>query len=109
MLNVHAGIGKVHMKKRSIKTQRIASSRRLPARQLCTAAAVLEAIECITTIPRESIDVTVHEGWVRLQGTLPDWSQKETVDNIVRRVPGVKGLVSLIEVEPSYRHKEIHI
>jgi osmotically-inducible protein OsmY len=84
---------------RALKTKRTVSAPRTVGKNT-TAAAVLEAIECLTTIPRESIAVTVHGGWVRIKGTLPDWSQRETVDHIVRGVPGVKGLISLIEVNP---------
>jgi osmotically-inducible protein OsmY len=65
-----------------------------------TVQEILEAIDCITTVPREAIEVTVHHGWVRLEGVLLAWGQKEMVDHIVRNVPGVKGLISLIRVEP---------
>jgi len=84
--------------KRTSKPKRKPLASRAP-RKKGTAVAVLDAIECITTVPRGALDVTVHQGWVRLEGSLPDWSQKETVDEIVRRLPGVKGLVSLIRVE----------
>ena len=66
------------------------------------AAAILNAIECITTASRESLTVTVHDGWVRLEGNLPCWNQKETVDQVVRHLPGVKGLISLIHVAPQH-------
>lgn len=94
--------------KRSLKPRRTVSAPRVAPRDQTTSA-VLEAIDCITTVPHESIAVTVYEGWVRLEGTLPDWSQKETVDNIVRHVPGVKGLISLIQVTPFYPHNEIQL
>ena len=64
-----------------------------------TMTAVLNAIECIVTVPRDSIKVTVDAGWVRLEGTVNDWSQKETVDNLVRRVPGVRGVLSLLQAQ----------
>lgn len=64
-----------------------------------TAAEVRNAIECITTVPPGSLNVTVHQGWVRIEGKLSGWNQKDSVDNIARQVPGVKGLISLIRVE----------
>jgi osmotically-inducible protein OsmY len=73
------------------------------------AETVIDAIECITTVPVESIHVTVNQGWVRLEGALPAWSQKETVDNIVRNVRGVKGLISLIRVEPFQSQKRTRL
>ena len=81
--------------------------RRIPERQTPDserAATILNAIECITTAPRECLTVTVHDGWVRLEGTLPCWSQKETVDDVVRHLPGVKGIVSLIHVAPQHSY-----
>ena len=85
--------------KRAIK-----SKKNIPALQKASgdepvAAAVLNAIDCITTIHRETLRVTVHQGWVRLEGTVPNWNQKETVDSVVRHMPGVKGLISLIQIE----------
>jgi osmotically-inducible protein OsmY len=103
-LELRAGIGKLNFTKGVFMKRAIKSKKKVPTAQFygkenCTTAAVLNAIECVTTIPQDSLTVTVHEGWVRLEGILPDWSQKETVDNIVRHVPGVNGLISLIRVE----------
>lgn len=64
------------------------------------AANILNAIECITTAPRECLIVTVRDGWVRLEGTVPCWSQRDTVDEVVRHLPGVKGTVNMIHVAP---------
>jgi osmotically-inducible protein OsmY len=95
------------MKPRLPKKRKVPDSAEPPRDN--TAASVLEAIDCITTVPREALTITVHEGWVRLEGTLPDWSQKEIVDNVVRHVAGVKGLISLIHVQQPSLPKPIHI
>jgi osmotically-inducible protein OsmY len=77
---------------------------RVEAHDSARAAQILNAIECITTASRESLSVTVDNGWVRLEGTLPCWNQKETVDEVVRQLPGVRGLVSLIYVAPQHSY-----
>jgi osmotically-inducible protein OsmY len=85
--------------KRSIKSKKNTPAPQPAIDDKVFDAAVLNAIDRITTIPREALTVTTYEGWVRLEGTLPNWNQKETVDNVVRHTPGVKGLISLIRVE----------
>ena len=63
------------------------------------AAQVMKAIECLTTIPTESLSVSVHDGWVYLQGELTDQHQKEFVGEVVQHLEGVNGVTNLIEVE----------
>ena len=85
--------------KRTTKSKRNVRAAEITKGDRNTATAVLNAIDCITTIPRETLTVTIHQGWVRLEGTLPNWNQKDTVDKVVRHTPGVKGLISLIQVQ----------
>lgn len=61
-------------------------------------AAALNAIEWLTTIPPEAICLSVHNGWVNLEGTL-EWShQRDTLGEVIRHVPGVKGLTNSIRL-----------
>lgn len=53
------------------------------------AATALEAIKWITTIPAESVAVTVSKGRLFLDGAVECWSQKEAVESAVRDLPGV--------------------
>jgi len=62
------------------------------------AAAAVEAIETLTTVPLESIKVTAHNGWLRLEGTV-DWQhQRTTVEEVTRNLVGVEGVKDLIRV-----------
>ena len=65
------------------------------------AAAAVDAIECITTIPHEAIEISVRAGWLTLRGAVQSGTQKEMVEHIVSRLAGVKGVIDLIVLEPS--------
>ena len=65
-----------------------------------TANEITDALECITTIPVESLKVTVNEDWVCLQGTLKDRHQKEVAAEVVQRMSGVRGVTNLIKIDP---------
>jgi len=68
----------------------------------CRAAAeVTDAIQCITTIPTESLSVRVREGWVFLGGELKSRHEKDFVAEVVRHLPGVRGVTNLIVVDLS--------
>lgn len=62
-------------------------------------AASFNAIEWLTTIPPEAIRLSVHSGWVNLEGTV-EWShQRDTVLEVIRHVPGVKGVSNFITLK----------
>ena len=61
---------------------------------------ITNAIQWITTIPVESLRVTVNEDWVCLQGTLKDRHQKEVAAEVVQRLSGVRGVTNLIKIDP---------
>jgi osmotically-inducible protein OsmY len=67
---------------------------------LRNATEVMKAIECLTTIPMESLSVRVIDGWVYLSGELRDHHQKRFVGDVVQDLDGVNGVTNLIEVEP---------
>lgn len=64
------------------------------------ATEVKDAIECLTTIPTESISIRVQDGLVYLTGALRDRHQKEFVGDVVQHLAGVNGVINLIAVEP---------
>jgi osmotically-inducible protein OsmY len=64
------------------------------------ATEIKNAIQCITTIPVESLSVTVNEDWVCLQGTLKDRHQKEVATKVVQQLSGVRGVTNLIKIDP---------
>ena len=61
--------------------------------ELATAAA--DAIECLTTIPLETIQVTARNGWLQLEGTVAREQQRITLEEVTRRLPGVRGVIRL--------------
>ena len=62
------------------------------------AAAAVDAIEWLTTVPQETIKVTVRNGWLYLEGTV-DWRhQRTTVEEVTRHLPGVQGVIDSITI-----------
>lgn len=61
---------------------------------------VTAAIQWLTTIPSESIEVAVHEGWVSLRGTVAAPHQRKTIEDVLRALPEVRGVENLIELHP---------
>ncbi len=60
---------------------------------------VREAIVRITTVPAETIEITAHEGWVVLEGTVNNSMQREVIEHVARHSEGVHGVVDLITVD----------
>ena len=64
------------------------------------AAAAVQALRSDVFVPADKIDITVSKGCVTLRGTL-DWQfQKEDAEKVLRRLPGVKGVLNPITVKP---------
>lgn len=57
------------------------------------AAAAVDAIDVLTTVSHESIKITAHNGWLRLEGTVAGRHQRIVLDEITRNLPGVQGVV----------------
>jgi osmotically-inducible protein OsmY len=64
------------------------------------AAAAASQIEWATTIPEETVKITVREGFVTLDGTVEWWYQKDAAERAVQTLFGVKGVSNLIEIKP---------
>jgi osmotically-inducible protein OsmY len=84
---------------------------RLPASEersdVDIAAEVVRALERNALIPIENLDVTVSKGWVTLKGQVEWQYQKEDAENVVRRIPGVKGITNLLIVKPRVSTAEL--
>jgi len=60
------------------------------------AAAAADAIEVLTTVPTESLKVTARNGWLYLEGAV-DWRhQRVIVEDVIRHLPGVRGVTDEI-------------
>lgn len=64
------------------------------------AATAIETIQWLTTISSETLNIEVQNGWIHLGGTV-QWShQRDTLVDLLRRVPGVKGIRNQLVVKP---------
>ena len=64
------------------------------------AQAVLNALEWHVWVPHvDTIKVSVQQGWVTLEGTVDAKFQRQSADDAVRYLTGVKGLNNLISVK----------
>src|SRR2546421_6268734 len=58
------------------------------------------AIKSQLPISSEHIKVVVKNGWVTLEGQVEWQYQRNTAENAVRRIKGVKGVTNLIQLKP---------
>jgi osmotically-inducible protein OsmY len=56
------------------------------------AAAATNQINWATLIPPGTVQVTVREGWIELEGEVDGWHQKTLAGDVVRHLSGVKGM-----------------
>jgi osmotically-inducible protein OsmY len=69
-----------------------------------------DAVTAIRTrlpISAERIKVVVQNGWIKLEGELEWHYQRESAENAVRWIKGVKGVSNFIRVEPRVQPTEI--
>jgi osmotically-inducible protein OsmY len=71
------------------------------------AHAVVEALKWQAHVPNEALDVTVHDGWVTLKGTLDYRYQQDEAERLVRNMMGVRGLTSQIRTRPSLKPRDV--
>jgi osmotically-inducible protein OsmY len=71
------------------------------------ATAALNQIGWSTTVPTETVMVTVDKGWITLEGEVEWWHQKNAVERVVRYMSGVKGVTNSISISPKVSKKEV--
>jgi osmotically-inducible protein OsmY len=59
---------------------------------------IIDELDFEPSIDSADIGVAVEDGIVTLTGHVPTYAQKVTVEDVVRRVKGVKGIAEEIEV-----------
>ena len=64
------------------------------------AAAAVDALKWITTVPKDTVKITVRDGWLTLEGAVDAWHQKGAAEEAVRDRAGVKGVTNLIVINP---------
>ena len=65
------------------------------------AAAAAHKIEWATTIPKGTVEITVRNGWIILEGEVEWWYQKNAAETVVRSISGVRGVSSSISIKPT--------
>lgn len=71
------------------------------------AQAALSALKWTSAIPADSIDVTVTNGWVSLQGQVPWDYQRVIAGNVVRDLKGVRGVTNGLTIEPRAKASDV--
>ncbi|WP_251881305.1 BON domain-containing protein [Achromobacter sp. Marseille-Q4954] len=78
---------------------RMAADKQLADDQIASRA--LSIIAWDSTIPDGKVQVSVHKGWVTLNGSVEWFYQREAAAHAVHKLSGVTGISNLIEVAPS--------
>lgn len=64
------------------------------------AAAALKALKASVTVPVDTIQVVVSDGWITLEGEVLSHHQRECAEDAVRNLWGLKGINNAIWVHP---------
>jgi osmotically-inducible protein OsmY len=71
------------------------------------AAAAVDAVKWISTVPEDTVKITVRDGWLSLEGAVEGWHQKSAAQEAVRNLAGVKGVINLIAIKPKVASMDI--
>lgn len=71
------------------------------------AEAAINQIDWSTTIPQGTVEVTVRNGWITLEGEVEWWYQKNAAGSLVKQMAGVKGVSNSISISPKVTKKEV--
>lgn len=71
------------------------------------AEAAIRAMEWSTSVPHDQVKARVENGWVTLEGKV-DWRfQRDSAEEAIRLLAGVRGVTNLITVEPAVTPGEV--
>ena len=65
------------------------------------AAAAAHKMDWATTIPTGTVQITVRNGWIILEGEVEWWYQKNAAETVMRSIAGVHGVSSSISIKPT--------
>ena len=71
------------------------------------ASAAINQIDWSTTIPQGTVEVTVRNGWITLEGEVEWWYQKNAAGSLVKQMAGVKGVSNSISISPKVTKHEV--
>lgn len=70
---------------------------------------IMHSMKINSTVLHEQIEVSLHEGFVTLEGKV-DWCfQRDAAEACARSVAGIRRLINDIEVKPTVSPAEVHI
>jgi osmotically-inducible protein OsmY len=81
----------------------ILSARSAPRTDAAIVRAIANTLSWYTAVPANAIHANVHDGWVKLSGTVAHANQKLAAERVVRLIYGVQGVFSRIAVEEPHR------
>ena len=64
------------------------------------AAAAASQLKWCTSIPEDTVTITVSGGWITLEGQVEQWYQRNAAETAIHYLVGVKGVSNLISVKP---------
>lgn len=71
------------------------------------AHAALDALRWNVSVPEDRVKLVVDDGWIRLEGSV-DWQfQKQSAENAVRNLTGVRGVTNMIGIVPRVAPREV--
>lgn len=71
------------------------------------AHAALDTLRWNTWLPQDAVTVTVKDGWITLDGSLPWQYQKMEAERAVSHLQGVKGVTNQIAVKPRVQATQV--
>lgn len=71
------------------------------------AQAAVHALRWNTWVPQDAVTVTVRDGWVTLDGSLPWQYQRQEAEHAVAHLQGVKGVINQIAIKPRVQPREV--
>jgi osmotically-inducible protein OsmY len=70
------------------------------------AAAAANQINWSPAVPG-TVNVTVRDGWITLEGEVEWWYQKNEAENLVKYLSGVKGVTNLVTIKPTLSSSKV--
>ncbi len=62
-------------------------------------SAATDVIQWLTTISPEALKITARSGWLKLEGKVEWRHQARTIEDLVRQLPGVRGVENQLTVQ----------
>jgi len=71
------------------------------------AMAALDALQWNVIVPDDRLQITVENGWVKLEGQVDVQYEKRTAEETVRSLVGVRGVTNLISIRPGVSPEDV--